>query len=226
MKDLCLPAEAAIDKAMLTYDPEEQIDGPDPITVVSRTNDGTVLDVATVDIDESAWVTDSTVATTPLTSQGEQVVTLPNLCNNVYVTVNVPLIKRLVAVSFVSYGTQGTGSLVYLTSFTYTSVAINNVSLARYTTILIIGDDNANWYTFDVRGQQGNSATVSIPAKSWYYIYTPSDSDTKNHVDLYVLDANNLSTPVYYGSLADSARADTISNYTAISRNVLLVSTD
>ena len=120
MKDLCLPAEAAIDKAMLTYDPEEQIDGPDPITVVSRTNDGTVLDVATIDIDESAWVTDSTVYTTPLSSQGEQVVTLPNLCNNVYVTVNVPLIKRLVAVTFDGAINSTYNNAVSLTDFTYT----------------------------------------------------------------------------------------------------------
>ena len=150
MKDLCLPAEAAIDKAMLTYDPEEQIDGPDPITVVTRTNDGTVLDVATVDIDESAWVTDSTVYTTPLSSQGEQVVTLPNLCNNVYVTVNVPLIKRLVGVTFgVSADTSST-NMIPLSDFTYTSVSIANVNVPRYSTYLSINTVNSNFYTIQV----------------------------------------------------------------------------
>ena len=161
MKDLCLPAEAAIDKAMLTYDPEDQIDGPDPITVVSRTNDGTVLDVATVDIDESAWVTDSTVSTTPLTSQGEQVVALPNLCNNVYVTVNVPLIKRLHGVTFTNSVESGSSGMIPLTSFTYTSVSISSVSIPRYSSYLEITAGSSNFYTVKLLAAHSSTATIT-----------------------------------------------------------------
>lgn len=226
MKDLCLPAEAAIDKAMLTYDPEEQIDGPDPITVVSRTNDGTVLDVATIDIDESAWVTDSTVATTPLTSQGEQVVTLPNLCNNVYVTVNVPLIKRLAGVTFTTSIESGLSGMISLTDFTYTSVSISSVSIPRYSSYLEVTVGSSNFYTFKLLAAHSSAATVTIGAQSYYYIYSPGDSSGRNYANLFVLDANNLSTPVYYGTITDSIRSDGYNSPTYISKSALLVSTD
>ena len=225
MKDLCLPAEAAIDKAMLTYDPEEQIDGPDPITVVTRTNDGTVLDVATVDIDESAWVTDSTVSTTPLTSQGEQVVSLPNLCNNVYVTVNVPLIKRLAGAVIGSLTTDPTG-MVPLTNFTYTSVAISSVSIPRYSTYFAITVSDSVRNIFQLMACQANSVTVNIPAKTYYFIYSAGDTNARQYVSLFVLDANNLTTPVYYMSLCDINRTDSSDSPTYVSKSVLLVSTD
>ena len=225
MKDLCLPAEAAIDKAMLTYDPEEQIDGPDPITVVSRTNDGTILDVATVDIDESAWVTDSTVYTTPLTSQGEQVVTLPNLCNNVYVTVNVPLIKRLVGVTFGVSADTNSANMIPLSDFTYTSVSIANVNVPRYSTYLSINTVNSNFYTIQVLAANNNAGTVTISGQSYYYILSSDDYNARNFVNLFVLDANNLSTPVYYSTITDQTRTDVNINTTYISKSALLVST-
>ena len=226
MKDLCLPAEAAIDKAMLTYDPEEQIDGPDPITVVSRTNDGTVLDVATVDIDESAWVTDSTVYTTPLSSQGEQVVTLPNLCNNVYVTVNVPLIKRLAGVALNDTSTIPSSLSIPLTDFTYTSVAINSIAVSRYSTMVIFNVSNSVYNTIQVYAAHSSNITVNVPAYSYYYVYTPSGTNTCPFLHLFVLDANNLSTPVYYSTIVDNVRTDSYSGLMYISKSALLVSTD
>ena len=223
MKDLCLPAEAAIDKAMLTYDPEEQIDGPDPITVVSRTNDGTVLDVATIDIDESAWVTDSTVSTTPLTSQGEQVVPLPNLCNNVYVTVNVPLIKRLYGVTFSQNVDSSTAGIIPLTSFTYTSVAINNISLAVNSCLCVINTSNADRYVIGVKMTSGSSSTYTVEAGCYYY-YLATGSNYR--VNMFVLDANHLSDPVYYCTVSDNNTTDSNPSFVTVSKSVLLVSTD
>ena len=178
MKDLCLPAEAAIDKAMLTYDPEEQIDGPDPITVVTRTNDGVVMDVATVDIDESAWVTDSVVIPDAITDQGATELTLPNLCNKVNITVDIPVEFVMVGCGFYRQNdtpasTPTSPNYVAFSSFTRVTSSSTQVTIPNYNTIFVIkpilSGSTVTGYTGILMAAEGSSATWTVNQNNYYY---------------------------------------------------------
>lgn len=212
MKDLCLPAEAAIDKSMLTYDPEEQIDGPDPITVVTRTNDGVVMDVATIDIDESAWVTDSVIIPDAITDQGATEITLPNLCNKVNITVDIPIEFVMTGCAVFQENasvptTPGSGYKAF-TSFTHPSSAMS-VTIGGYQTyvevkVLTSGSTVIGYNMFFYCSNVSSSLSWTAPANCYYYLFSGSSSNQQKKIALYGL-TSKTNSPVLIQNIKEMA---------------------